>query len=480
MNNNIITILSYISTIILIPFHICLCSLNNLPQDSAFFPIAVWLQSPSNAGAYQEAGINLFVGLWEGPTQSQLDQLLSAGMQVICDQNGFALANLDTYGEIIAGWMHGDEPDNAQWNGSSYDPCIEPDTIIARYNLWKGNDPERPVYLNLGQGVSYTDWVGRGTCTGRTDMYPLYCQGCDIVSYDIYPVNSDYETVEGNLWYVAKGVDSLIVWSGGEKPVWCWIECTAIDADKKPTPSQVRSEVWMALIHGAKGFGYFCHSWYPSFREAAWLSDDPGMTDTITAVNARIASLAPVLNSADIPSMTLVSSSNAGVPIDVMTKIHGEYAYVFAAAMRDDTTTGIFTVDGLPGAATAEVLDEERTLEVNGQQFSDRFEGYEVHIYKIHMPTGAENYSRLSSCFEAKDFSGTVCRLAGTSAATVANNLHKGTRLGIYSSKGELICELTVKNSNAKVLWDGMDCRGRAAAKGVYIVKTITTLPKQN
>src|ERR1044071_3172543 len=32
------------------------------------FPIAVWLQSPSNAARYQAAGVNLYVGLWKGPT----------------------------------------------------------------------------------------------------------------------------------------------------------------------------------------------------------------------------------------------------------------------------------------------------------------------------------------------------------------------------------------------------------------------------
>ena len=35
--------------------------------DPSFFPIAVWLQSPAQAGRYKEAGINLYVALWRGP-----------------------------------------------------------------------------------------------------------------------------------------------------------------------------------------------------------------------------------------------------------------------------------------------------------------------------------------------------------------------------------------------------------------------------
>src|SRR5690606_13894217 len=32
------------------------------------FPIGVWLQAPRNASKYREIGINLYVGLWKGPT----------------------------------------------------------------------------------------------------------------------------------------------------------------------------------------------------------------------------------------------------------------------------------------------------------------------------------------------------------------------------------------------------------------------------
>jgi hypothetical protein len=64
---------------------------NGPPKDPGFFPIAVWLQNPRNAAAYEAAGINVFVGLWRGPTEEQLDQLKAAGMKVVCSQNQFAI-----------------------------------------------------------------------------------------------------------------------------------------------------------------------------------------------------------------------------------------------------------------------------------------------------------------------------------------------------------------------------------------------------
>ncbi|MEE9461055.1 MAG: hypothetical protein V3V53_04445, partial [Bacteroidales bacterium] len=64
---------------------------NGLPDDPDFFPIAVWLQDPHDAGAYKKGGINLYIGLWQGPTEDQLTALNAAGMSVMCSQNSVGL-----------------------------------------------------------------------------------------------------------------------------------------------------------------------------------------------------------------------------------------------------------------------------------------------------------------------------------------------------------------------------------------------------
>jgi hypothetical protein len=178
------------------------------------------------------------------------------------------------------------------------------------------------------------------------------------------------------------------MWGKDSRPAWCWIECTKIDQTSpgKPTPAQVRSEVWMALIHGAKGFGYFCHIFTPTFIEAGPLADTT-MKNALSVLNHQILALAPVLNSPTVTGVVTVQSSNASVPVDVMVKNHGGSTYVFAAAMRGDTTTGRFSVTGLSCSTSADVLDEGRSITVAGGAFSDRFEGYGVHLYKIPSPT---------------------------------------------------------------------------------------------
>lgn len=351
-----------------------------VPPDPKFFPIAVWLQDPSNARAYAEAGVNLFIGLWKGPTEKQLEQLRQAGIKAICAQNAIGLSNAGD--GVIVGWMHEDEPDNAQSDGKGgWGPPIPPERILKLYEDFRAKDASRPIYLNLGQGVAWDGWYGRGVRTNHPEDYAEYVKGCDIASFDIYPVNSRPKDEPcGKLWYIARGVERLRAAVADSKPVWCWIECTKIGADSaaKPTPNQVRAEVWMAIIHGATGIGYFCHSWTPRFDDAALLHDKE-MLAAVTTINRQIGELAAVLNSPTVSGEVRVESSDPRVPIAAMVKRFGGETFVFAVAMRDSPTTATFKL-GRP--ASVEVLGESRRLQAPEGSFTDSFRGYEVHIYK--------------------------------------------------------------------------------------------------
>ncbi len=348
-----------------------------------FFPVAVWLQNPARASRYRRAGFNTFVGLWGGPTQKQLEELKRAGMKVICSQNELALKYIDD--PTIIGWMHGDEPDNAQslGKGKGYGPPIKPQKIIDGYNQIRSTDPTRPVLLNLSQGVAWDGWYGRGVRTNHPEDYREYVKGCDIASFDIYPVVHSKPQVAGNLWYVAKGVERLKKWSDGKKVVWNCIECSRINNKKiKATPKQVKCEVWMSLIHGSMGIIYFVHEWQPKFNESALLSDGE-MLSAVTEINKQISELAPVLNSPIIDAGVSVSSDNKNVPVAVMAKKYKGASYLFAVGMRAGSTKATFTAPALKGRPTIEVLGENRTIISKDGAFSDTFEAWDVHLYRF-------------------------------------------------------------------------------------------------
>ena len=108
--------------------------------------------------------------------------------------------------------MHGDEPDKraavcrllgkgvrkikAAWpdiyqrlNLSSqpykgYGPPVPPKWIMRDYQQIKKKDQTKPVMLNLGQGVAWEKYHGRGERTGKLEDYPQYIKGCDFVWFN--------------------------------------------------------------------------------------------------------------------------------------------------------------------------------------------------------------------------------------------------------------------------------------------------------
>ena len=139
----------------------------------------------------------------------------------------------------------------------------------------------------------------------------------------------------------------------------------------------------MSIIHGSTGLIYFVHEWEPRFNESALLSD-PGMLSAVTAVNKRIAELAPVLSSPTIAGGVAVSSDNNAVPLASMVKKHAGATYVFAVAMRGDKTTATFTLQGLGGERVVEVIGENRIITSQDGVFKDSFGPWDVHLYRIY------------------------------------------------------------------------------------------------
>jgi hypothetical protein len=345
-----------------------------------YFPIAVWLQSPNNATKYRDIVVNLYVGLWKGPTAPQLATLHTVGMRLICDQNSAALARRSS-GDIV-GWLQPDEPDNAQpAKSGGYGPPVPAEKVMERYRKLKQADSSLPVLLNLGQGVAWDAWYGRGVRSNHPEDYRDYLKAGDIVSFDIYPVTHDSPQVKGNLWYVGRGVQRLVEWTDGKKPVWCCIEAAG-NENVTPTAKQLRSEVWIAITHGATGIVYFCHEFKPKFVEAGLLTH-PELVEGVKKVNAEVTGLATVIHSPTVKNVVIAHASDAKVPVQTMCKRVGDVVYVFAVTMRDVPVEVSFEAGAQGDAAAVEVVGESRNVQMKGGKFRDQFEGYGVHIYKL-------------------------------------------------------------------------------------------------
>ncbi|HPD15556.1 MAG TPA: hypothetical protein PLE19_11425 [Planctomycetota bacterium] len=349
-------------------------------DDPSFFPVSVWLQPAGPAAAYKAMGVNVYVGgvdSYPRPKDREfLDAIQKQGMYAICPyKKQYVEEKLFEHPAFI-GWMYGDEPDNV--NAATGQVGRTPADLLADLARIRRDDPAHRVYLNLGCGVAHERFVGRGA---TDEQYADYPKACDIVSFDVYPCNSIEPDGPNRLHLVAKGIDRLRKWAGPEKKVWCWIEANKISKGegRAPTPDEVKTQIWMTLVHGADGYGFFCHSWAGPQPSVAAIS--PEMQAALAPVNAEVHRLAPVLNSPTIADAATVKCS-LDSRVDAMVKRHEGATYVFAVNMFRKPEKAAITLKGIADVQ-AEVLFEGRTIPVKGGVFTDDFAPYAVHRYRV-------------------------------------------------------------------------------------------------
>jgi hypothetical protein len=345
---------------------------SGLPASVSYVPIGVWMQSPENVDRFRDAGVNLFVGLWEGPTDRQLDLLGAAGATTFCGQTGAWQSRLAD--RAMSGWLIETSPDNAQeLPDGGYGPCIEPEVTQAEYAALTEADDSRPVMLLLGQAVADAEWPGRGSCDGRDEMYVEYAEAADVLGFYFYPV-SRARPIE----LIATGVTRLLEWSRYRKPIIALIEASSIEGGPRPTPEQIRAEAWLALVHGAAGIGYYCHRFMPDFSETDCLEHEPTRA-MLARINGEVRELAPALNSPMVGNGVTVESD---APIATrLARVSGA-TYLLAAALSGEPTAARFSLRGFT-AASADVIGEDRALAIQAGDLDDAFEAYGVHLYRI-------------------------------------------------------------------------------------------------
>jgi len=142
---------------------------------------------------------------------------------------------------------------------------------------------------------------------------------------------------------------------------------------------EVKAEVWMSIIHGSRGIIYFVHQFKPRFMEAALLADKE-MLEAVTEINARVLSLAPVINCGTERKDIDVATVN-GLPVALTALIYEDGLYIFTVNMRGENTDASFSLPGIKAGSKIEVLDENRKITAEKNLIRERFKPWEVHLY---------------------------------------------------------------------------------------------------
>jgi len=226
----------------------------------------------------------------------------------------------------------------------------------------KADDPSRPTYIQVTTSVIDGDKNYHYSLAQKQAI----CTDADIFSFDVYPVvlrgDPDYSTYDN--------VQEARKYCEGKVPVMPIIEQDQMNGNGVfPTPAQTTAEVWDAIIAGARGVQYFDQYWS--------IGSGRPMDAAVTATDAEVESLAPVLNS-DTADGFVTASGN----VNLLAKYYDGNFYVLAIPHAGGSQSVTFTV---AAGSSVTVLNEDRSIPVVNGTFSDSFANQDtVHIYQVN------------------------------------------------------------------------------------------------
>jgi hypothetical protein len=161
----------------------------------------------------------------------------------------------------------------------------------------------------------------------------------------------------------------------GDMPTFQWIETGPI----KPTycggftmtPTELQAEAWLAIVGGARGIGYFTHTWAPAHSA---FDVSPTLQQTMKKISASLTAVKPGLVGRTIPSSANSSS------LKVIARAGDNRNYVFAVnTQRLPLKAEVHSPQFHDG--TTQVVGENRSVQVLNDRIVDTFQPLAVHLY---------------------------------------------------------------------------------------------------
>jgi hypothetical protein len=360
--------------------------------DPSFFPISVFYgkADPYHVTQLKDAGINLYMAVEYSPGIFPLSNITGQGMFAM-PGGEWSAADVGNDPNAVA-WFISDECDmgyggcadidrNGDGTIDQYDGLIAQQSWAAdRRALHDG----RFLHANFGNGILRTFW--------STATMPQHVQLMDSASADKYTYTSP------GVADIIDGVHDAPDWPNGVpvpraysygwqadqmkrfqdpahlRPIWTFIESAqpyiSEPGAREILPDEIEGAVWSALIHEARGIAYFQHNNGTVNCTANYsIVECPAVHSKVKQINAKVKSLAPVLNTQSYYNEQIVHNGttfyryNFNNDTDTMLKaLHG-YAYIFAGiGMGHATGSKTFTLPPGISGTSVEVVGESRTL----------------------------------------------------------------------------------------------------------------------
>jgi hypothetical protein len=324
-------------------------------QGRPFFPVMLIDQCTREAAAHaRRLGINLILNESCAATSParQLTMLARKQLAVL------PIQQRKTRGSKLVGWTYPDEPDNNGWT---------PETLARSFPYKRGNrDGLLTFVTTTGRFFRppYRDTRVSPAVTGQ------FARLADVAGFDLYPLNACQHDLSA-----VYDAQRQFVRLAGKMPTFQWIETGPI----VPTycggfemqPEELRAEVWLAIAGGARGIGYFTHTWSP---EHSTFDVRPPLVDELRRTNAQLRRLSDALL-----GDAVAAGSDTGA-IKLAARSAGGRVYVFAVNSTREHVKAQLEVPEL-GSGGVVVYEESRTLPARDGIVIDGFAPLAVHVY---------------------------------------------------------------------------------------------------
>ncbi len=362
---------------------------NTIVDGKPFFPIGFYANtSREQMREVRDSPFNtlLMYGTNRKPRREMeaiLDEMNSAGMKLI-----YCLNDVYPWATYLkeAGWegIRGNEsiaaavveayrnhPALLAWYLNDELPREKKAELTDYYRQVRLADPAHPTLITLCQNKDF----------------PYLWDTTDILSPDPYPIPREPITRVSDMMRKARAPTL------GSQPVWmvpqsfAWYQHSPGNSDRAripraeelatgraPTREEARCMTYLGLVHGAKGLIYWCYynmRVLPQYLEMwAWMK----------SIAAEVKQLAPVLMSLEESGPYPVPPEDSG--IHALWKSRQRDCYLLAVNTEARAVRlSLALPDGLP--PRAEVLFENRSLEIRSRRLEDEFPPLAVHVYRF-------------------------------------------------------------------------------------------------
>jgi hypothetical protein len=347
---------------------------------NGFFLIGTYMPGADEFQKWKSRGVNTVVeeNGWVDESQGQTLQKMMTEWQNAAVKLGLKeirrpMPNpADDIGNTdLLAWMQEDEPD-AYGNAESNLPICQ-----QKYADWKAIDPTRPVYINFGGSDVMSNTTSREVAT-----YKALIAASDWVSNDRYPVTGylNEGATRNDLTLVGEPMDRIRGWT--DKPQFCYIETSSqqfVSGARGVTPAELRAEIWLAIVHGVRGYVFF-----PQVVGGNNTSNDGTPDDVaaeMTIQNGVVAQLAPVLQG-EINPPSLGATVPAPLQVAWRSAPDGNY-FIVVNPVGTAMASASITLTGVGAATSATVFNGSRQVALAGGSFTDSFGPFAVNIYVV-------------------------------------------------------------------------------------------------